>query len=100
MSGGHFYYSQSKIMEIADEVEQLILTNNDSTPGEYGGTVGNFYAPDIIEEFKNGLGYLQKAYIYAQRIDWLVSSDDGEDCFRRRLKEELAKVPERSKVCN
>jgi hypothetical protein len=29
------------------------------------------------------------AQIYTQRIDWLVSGDDGEDSFRERLKEDL-----------
>ena len=29
------------------------------------------------------------AAIYAQRIDWLLSGDDGEESFKRRLKEEL-----------
>lgn len=30
-----------------------------------------------------------KAAIYVQRIDWLLSDDDGEDNFHERLKEEL-----------
>jgi hypothetical protein len=29
------------------------------------------------------------AAIYVQRIDWLMSGDDGEESFMRRLKEEL-----------
>jgi len=32
---------------------------------------------------------LRKAAIYAQRIDWLLSGDDGEESFLERLKEEL-----------
>jgi hypothetical protein len=34
------------------------------------------------------------AQIYAQRIDWLISGDDGEDSFRERLKEDLEKLIE------
>ena len=44
---------------------------------------------EVLEEFKKGLEILKKAAIYAQRIDWLLSGDDGEDSFKRRLKEEL-----------
>jgi len=32
---------------------------------------------------------LKKAKIYAQRVDYLLSGDDGEESFLRRLKEEL-----------
>jgi hypothetical protein len=32
---------------------------------------------------------LNQALIYAQRIDWLVSGDDGEDTFHARLAEDL-----------
>ena len=38
---------------------------------------------------KKGLIALKVAAIYAQRIDWLLSGDDGEESFKRRLKEEL-----------
>ena len=47
------------------------------------------YPDDIIAEFKNAIHYLKMAQIYTQRIDWMVSGDDGEDCFRQRLKEDL-----------
>jgi TFIIF-interacting CTD phosphatase-like protein len=40
-------------------------------------------------KFKKGLDILRKAQIYAQRIDWLVSGDDGEDYFHSRLKNDL-----------
>ena len=48
--------------------------------------------PEVIEEFKKGLKILKIAAIYAQRIDWLLSGDDGEESFKRRLKEELDKL--------
>jgi hypothetical protein len=35
---------------------------------------------------------LRQAYVYAQRIDWLVCGDDGEDSFQRRLKFEMEKL--------
>jgi len=38
------------------------------------------------------LAILRQAHVYAQRIDWLVSGDDGEDSFHRRLKHDLEKL--------
>jgi hypothetical protein len=45
-----------------------------------------------VEEFKNAAKYLRIAYVYAQRVDWLISGDDGEESFLERLKEELEKL--------
>ena len=33
--------------------------------------------------------YLRVAQIYSKRIEWLLSGDDGEESFHKRLKEEL-----------
>jgi hypothetical protein len=92
MSGGHFQYKQWEIQNIADEVEQLILTNDSEELDEWGYRKGSHFTPEIIAEFKKGLTVLRQAYVYAQRIDWLVSGDDGEDSFLRRLKLELEKT--------
>lgn len=50
------------------------------------------YTPETIQEFKNGIDILKKASVYAQRIDWLISGDDGEDTFHKRLKQDLGKL--------
>lgn len=92
MSGGHFDYKQYQIGYIADEVEQLIIDNDSNEKNEWGDLVGNHYSPETIEEFKRGLLLLKQAQVYAQRIDWLVSGDDGEDSFHSRLKSDLGKL--------
>jgi hypothetical protein len=79
MSGGHFNYAQFHISSIADSVEELISNN----PG---------YSEETIKEFRIGLEALNKAAVYAQRIDWLVSDDDGEVSFHKRLAEDLGKL--------
>lgn len=43
----------------------------------------------VLDDMKKGLIALKVAAIYAHRIDWLLSGDDGEESFKRRLKEEL-----------
>jgi hypothetical protein len=35
---------------------------------------------------------LRKAAVYAQRVDWLLSGDDGEETFLERLKKDLDKL--------
>lgn len=92
MSGGHFEYNQWKIQMIADEIEQLIIDNDSDEKNEYGETKGYHFTEDTITQFKSALALLKVSYVYAQRIDWLVSGDDGEDSFHRRLKEDLEKL--------
>lgn len=89
MSGGHFQYKQYDIGYIADEVEHLIETNDSNKKNEWGDIIGRHYDHKTIEEFKKALKALRVAQVYAQRIDWLVSCDDGEDAFHKRLKKEL-----------
>ena len=92
MSGGYFDYDQYKIGYIADQVEQLILSNKDENKDEYGYLLGRNYSTETIEKFKEGLKYLRLAEIYTQRIDWLVSGDDGEDTFVVRLETDLKEL--------
>ena len=92
MSGGHFDYNQWKISQIADDIEQLIESNDDETLNRFGDKRGYGYTPETIERFKVAVSTLRKAYKMAQRIDWLVSGDDGEESFHRRWNEEIGGV--------
>lgn len=84
MSGGRFNYDQYTISRIADEVEGFILANDEEE--------GYGFTPETIKEFKKGLLVLRQAFVYAQRIDWLVSCDDGQEQFHKRLKDELVSL--------
>ena len=42
-----------------------------------------------MEIMKRAVYVLRMAYIYAQRIDWMLSDDDGEDDLVRCLEQEL-----------
>ena len=110
MSGGHFDYYQWHIRDIVysledyiyghsldeedidyyiedhwleDKEKEYVIKNKHTVPNLYE------YSKETIKEFKKGLAILRKAYVYAQRIDWLLSGDDGEESFHKRLKEEL-----------
>lgn len=92
MSGGHFNYAQHHIRDIADEVDQLIRDNDRTDKNQYGDTIGYGFGPEIIAKFEEALLTLRRAEVMAQRIDWLVSCDDGPESFLRRWDEELKKL--------
>lgn len=89
MSGGHFDYQQYRIGQIADDIQILIDTNDDRNADGWDGNPGRGYPPDVIERFREAVKILRIGQVYAQRIDWLVSGDDGEKGFLERLEEEL-----------
>ena len=84
MSGGHYSYNQSNIQLIAEELEQYIA--------EIENSEVDYYSIDTLNEMKIGLSVLKTAFVYAQRIDWLLSGDDSEESFHKRLKEDLEKM--------
>lgn len=113
MSGGAFDYAQYHIADIYSKIEEYVngheLDEEDETfyledrfleedeveyikkhhhtiPNQYG------YSKETIKEFKKGIAVLKKAEVYAQRIDWLLSGDDGEDNFHERLKHDLEEL--------
>lgn len=92
MSGGHFGYDQHKIEDIACEIEQLISTNDSTEKDKYGYPKGRRYAPEIINHFREAAITLRRAGIMANRIDYLVSDDDGPESFIRRWDEELSEL--------
>lgn len=95
MSGGHFNYNQHFINDIADEIEDEIRNNKkkgDWISDERWEEKGKQqFSDETIKEFKKAVKVLRKAYVYAHRIDYFLSGDDGEETFHERLKEELKK---------
>jgi hypothetical protein len=110
MSGGHFDYNQHKIGDIAESIEEIIENNGrkktdrelrDERWGrdtvdwyeKYPEDLYHYKYPDeVIAKFKEAVHYLRVAEIYAQRVDWLLSGDDGEESFMERLDEELREL--------
>lgn len=113
MSGGCFDYSQRRIPYIVEkinryidgeelneeEVSEVLASNwygddykayvkahKHTPPNEYG------YSKETIEEMRKGVEMLKKAYIYAERIDYLLEADDGETEFHERLKKGLGNL--------
>lgn len=99
MSGGAFDYKQYIISQIADDIQQEIeksgraktkkeleqefYFSDEPDPNHYR------YPDEVLMKFIEAVRLLRKAEIYAHRIDWLLSGDDGEEQFLRRLKQDL-----------
>jgi hypothetical protein len=105
MSGGAFDYNQYKIGYIIEEIEEVINDNGREKTEEelkeeswrdpdwyekYPEDLFHYKYPDkVIDKMKEGIEVLKRAQIYAQRIDWLLSGDDGIETFFERLEEDL-----------
>lgn len=101
MSGGFFSYSQFHIEQIADSIESELNTQGKQKPKEELWNRKEFYEEyseekfyptypkEIQREMKNAIKFLRIAHVYAQRVDWFLSGDDGEESFIERLKEDL-----------
>ena len=116
MSGGAFNYDQYKIGYIADEIEQSIRDSGKEKTKEelkeeswrgsdwyekYPEDKFHYkYRDEMIEAFKEAVNALRVAQIYAHRIDWYMSGDDGEESFMERLKEDLDKLKNEQKQDN
>ena len=108
MSGGHWGYIQHRFTDITEDIEKLIEVNGKEKTKEelreepWGSPdwyekypedkFHTEYPEEVIEEFKKGLEVIKQAQIYIQRLDWLLSGDDGEESFLRRLKDDLTNL--------
>lgn len=100
MSGGAFEYAQYRISEIYSVIEDEIYGHEEAEyVKKHHHTMPNRcgYSKETIKEFKKGIKILKMAEIYAQRIDWLLSGDDGEENFHERLKKELEQLKKKNK---
>lgn len=98
MSGGRFEYNQFRIGDIADSIqEEIDRSGRKRTPEEiedaWDNDEYNYKYPDeVIEKFEYAVKLLREAQIYAHRIDWLLSGDDGESTFLKRLDDDLEQM--------
>lgn len=110
MSGGAFDYSQARVADIAMRIEQEIRdsgrkkTKREIADETYHDRYGNEIPPselmhykypdEVIDKFREAIKALDVAFVYAQRVDWLLSGDDSEETFLERLANDLSKLEE------
>lgn len=102
MSGGAFDYQQYRINDIICEIERIIAKEEsepkpkkEKNPYDWREEEEDWrynFSKETIDKFREGIKVLKAAEIYANRIDSLVSGDDGEESFHERLKKELDNI--------
>ncbi|MFV8342272.1 hypothetical protein [Flavobacterium sp. XS2P39] len=104
MSGGAFEYKQYNIREIHETIQSELdgmgnpkpkseLWNDQSYYDQYPEELNwRIESEAVVNAYKTAVDLLKKAEVYAQRIDWYISGDDGEESFLRRLKEDLEAI--------
>ena len=108
MSGGHWEYKQYQFTDVIDDLKSIIEKNGQPKTKEemkaegwnnaewyekYPDDKFHYKYPDeVIEEFKNAVDIISRAQIYMHRVDWLLSGDDGDESFIKRLNQDLKKL--------
>ena len=104
MSVGHWDYGQHRLIDVYEDIDRLVEKNgqpkteqekkeerwyDDDWYEKYPEDLNHRkYPEEVIEEFKRGSDIIKLAYVYMHRIDYLLSGDDGEEQFLKRLKDE------------
>lgn len=89
MSGGTFDYDQFKIVLIHETIESYI--NKQGKETGYGGTYETF-EPEVLKRLEDAIKCLKMAYVYAQRVDYLLAGDYGQEIFLKSLESDLLKL--------
>ena len=88
------YYHFRHFLESKDDF-RINIIDPDSKNHWYGSSFDDSdrtyptYERKTIDIMKRAVYVLRMAYIYAKRVDWMLSGDDGEDTLVERLQEEL-----------
>lgn len=106
MSGGSMDYAYWKIHEAASHIQHELANAELRRKSGRFLDVAKYYQeehPDVdylkspealtdavIKRLRDALKCVRKAAIYAERVEWLTSGDDGYENFCMRLDEELA----------
>lgn len=111
MSGGRFSYKQWHIDNIADQIEQEVILSGKPIPKQkwsyyerqefeetHKHPMNYAYPDSILRRMEEAVYALRAAAIYAQRVDYLLSGDDGEESFEGRLSKELSELNSKSKM--
>ena len=111
MSGGKFSYKQWHIDNIANQIEQEVILSGKPIPKQnwsyyerqefeetHKPPMNYAYPDSILRRMEEAVYALRAAAIYAQRVDYLLSGDDGEESFEERLSKELSELNSKSKM--
>lgn len=90
MSGGHYEYRDRALCSIADHIREDIREFR-------GDSESGIPSARVLNRLKEGLDMTLMTQVFLQRIDYLISGDDGDKTFQLRLRKELEALPMASK---
>lgn len=106
MSGGSMDYVSWKIQDAANHIQKELENSELRRKSGRFFDVSKYYqdrhpnvgylkspkalTDAVIKRLSDALICVRKAAIYAQRVEWLTSGDDGHESFCLRLDEELS----------
>lgn len=113
MSGGHWDYLQYRLTDVVEDIDRLVEKNgqpkteeelkeenwyDDEWYKKYPEDLYHYkYSDEVIKNFKTAAIMIATAQIYMQRMDWLLSGDDGPESFVKRLDEDLLELADKLK---
>lgn len=103
MSGGCMDHAYSRIYQAAMDVKEYLYDAEKSHPSDYEFDSGRAYmSPEdlrkkVIQYMMNAYVALRVAEVYARRVEWLKSGDDGFDSFIERMDEDLEELEKQIK---
>ncbi len=86
MSGGHFDYLQQRLDEVADMLRIEIALAR--TKQERSSDYSDAFLPDLIDAYHR----TKELRVILDRVDYVLSGDDGEEAYRRRLIGDMAEI--------
>jgi hypothetical protein len=90
MRGGYWDYEYRDVNDAVWDIEKLIETNHDKTLDQHGDLKGRHFSDEVLSRLREAVAVMRVAAVYWERIDYLLSFDDTEERFLRRLAKELA----------
>lgn len=91
-------YAYSRIYQAAMDVKEYLYEAEKSHPSDYEFDSGRLHmSPEdlrkkVIQYMMNAYVALRVAEVYAKRVEWLKSGDDGYDNFIERTDKDLAEL--------
>ena len=111
MSGGHFDYKQNQIDWIIEGIEEHLESMGKEKDDVNNPYMRDFYSKypeartypveseEVQKRMRHAIRALKIAKVYAQRVDWYLSGDDGEESFINRLEQSLKELECNKEFC-
>ncbi len=95
MSGGAFDYKQHTLQDLIDDMNTLIERLDKEPIDSFEcNSLKNFVKnpDDLKNKIRENIGYLKRAFLFTNSLDWLIGGDDGEEKFYEKLDVEMKKI--------